>query len=599
MLKVRLRVVLLKILILVQIIIVIGTPAAGICMASGRTEQNGGGGAANQTASISQAGVSSRAVQVKQDETALTKLMKRFNMSYVYFGDSGRYTELVDNAKGSLNDISPSYFDLEDDGSLKITAAMEEEFIADMHLRGIKVTPFLSNHWDREKGITALNNREQLTEQIKAVVDEYNLDGVNVDIENMTHNEAADYVDLVRLLREKLPEGKSVSVAVAVNPYGIAEGWQASYDYAALAQYCDYLMLMAYDEHYQGYVNNPGSAAGPVAGFRFVEDSIKAALKLVPADKLVLGVPFYGRLWKRGASYGGYGISNYMVEELIREYKGTVIYDYSKKSPRAVITIGAADKKPVVFGKKLEAGTYDIWFENEASIKRKLELVEKYDLKGTGSWSLGQETTNTWDYYSMWLNGIYFGDIQSHWAKSSILSMLDRGWMKGMSTVVWAPDAPMTRAQAAALLVRVLNIDKSGPDTDEPVFKDTQGHWACTEIEAAFHYGLVEGVGGGKFAPDAVLTREQMAVMLYRVMKPGEQLMKSGRQTQKMYSDVTEESSSWSFDAIMTMTESGLFEGFPDGTFRPKDAMSRGQIAALTERSWRYLQEGFRTEMYK
>lgn len=607
----RFRAILCKVSILLLTMIVSGIPVKGIYTASSQTSQ------VNKTGSADQAGLVNKVESTKQAETinragltsqALTVRPNRFNMSYVYFGNSSIYTGLVDNTKGSLDEISPSYFDLEEDGTLKITAAMDEDFITDMHVRGIKVVPFLSNHWDQVKGIKALDNREQLALQLAAAIEEYNLDGVNVDIENVTHNEAAAYVDLVRLLREKLPPGKSVSVAVAVNPYGIIEGWQASYDYTALAQYSDYLMLMAYDEHYQGYVNNPGSAPGPVAGYKFVEDSIKAALKEVPSDKLMLGVPFYGRLWKRGDSYGGYGISNYMVEDMIREYKGTVIYDYTKKSPRAVITIGAADKKPVVFGKKLEAGTYDIWFENEASIKRKLELVEKYNLKGTGSWSLGQETKSTWDYYSMWLDGIYFGDIQSHWAKSSILTALDLGWMKGMSSAVWAPDAPMTRAQAATLLVRVLDIGKSAQSADEPVFADTQGHWACAEIEAAFHYGLVEGIGDGKFAPEAVLSREQMAMMLYRIIKPtglsesaglpesAAQLSKPVGLSQLCFPDVTEENSSWSIDAIIAMTEAGLFEGFPDGTFRPKEAMTRGQIAALIERSTQHLQKGF---MYK
>lgn len=509
---------------------------------------------------------------------------ERFNMSYVYFGNSNVYTKLMEDTKGSLDDISPSYFDLEEDGTLKITASMDRGFIADMHEQGVRVTPFLSNHWDREKGITALNIREELASQIANAIEEYDLDGVNVDIENVTENERDSYVDFVRLLRAKLPSEKSVSVAVAVNPYGITKGWQASYDYSALAKHCDYLMLMAYDEHYQGYVRNHGSDAGPVAGYKFVEDSIKAALQEVPADKLVLGIPFYGRLWERGATYGGYGISNYMVEELIKEYNGKVIFDYVAKSPKAVIVIDVADKKPVVFGKRLEAGTYDIWFENEASIKHKLELVTKNNLKGTGSWSLGQETKSTWNYYSMWLNEIYFIDIQNHWAKASILTTLDQGWMIGMSGTRWMPDMPMTRAQAATLLVRVLDIDTSAMDNDKPVFVDTTGHWADAEIDAACRYGLVEGIGGGKFAPEAVLTREQMAVMLNRIMK-------LEQQQDKLFEDVSAENSSWSLEAINAMTEAGLLEGFPDGTFRPKDTMSRGQAATLMVRSLAYLRE--------
>lgn len=517
-----------------------------------------------------------------QDAAQDTGIKRPFNMSYIYFGNTAAYIEHVDDTKGSLDHISPSYFDLNEDGTLKLTLAVDKAFIREMHDRGIKVTPFLSNHWDQKVGINALNNAEQLSSQIAAAILEYNLDGINVDIENVTENQSQSYTNLVRLLREKLPAEKSVSVAVAVNPYGIVKGWQASYDYAALAQYSDYLMLMAYDEHYQGDVKSNGSDAGPVASYKFTEDSIRAALKEVPADKLVLGIPFYGRLWKREASYGGYGISNNKVEELIKSFDGKVIYDYAQESPRAVITIGASDEKPVIFGKTLEAGTYDIWFENEASIKKKLELVDKYNLKGTGSWSLGQEAKSTWDYYSLWLDGIYLCDIQGHWAKESILTMLEEGWMIGISRTQFMPDFAVTRAQAATILVRMLGIEPNTAQDNKSEFVDTVGHWACSEIETARQFGIVEGMGNGIFEPDNVLTREQMAVMLDRILRL-DAMPEAG--THKAFPDVSEERSPWSFDAISRMSSVGLLAGFPDGNFYPKNSITRGQMAVLMERS--------------
>lgn len=509
--------------------------------------------------------------------TYQTNPSERFNMSYIYFGSSVSYTKYVDAAESSLNHISPSYFDLNEDGTLKLTMATDQNFINAMHSKGIKVTPFLSNHWNRQKGINALKNREQLSAQIAEAILQYNLDGVNVDIENVTEEERAYYTDFVRLLSEKLP-GKSISVAVAPNPYHSTTGWYGSYDFAELAKYSDYLMLMAYDEHYQG------GPAGPVAGYPFTEKTIQAALKYVPADKLVLGIPFYGRLWKQGSSYGGYGISNSKVEELIEKYNGKVIYDYVQKSPRAVITIRPEDIKPTVFGSTLEAGKYDIWYENEASIKRKLELVGKYNLKGTGSWSLGQESGNTWDYYSLWLDGRYFNDIQSHWAKASIISALDQGWMKGMSGTQFMPNTVMTRAQAATLLVRALDINTAEAGQTRSSFTDIEGHWARKEIEAAVLYGLVEGVGNGKFQPDKTLTREQMAVMLDRVLK-------IDSQPTAQFHDVTPASSPWSHEAVNRMAAAGLLEGFKDGGFYPKDGINRGQMAVLMERSFPYFSD--------
>ena len=137
-----------------------------------------------------------------------------------------------------------------------------------MHKRRIKVTPFLSNHWDQAFGRKALQNRHALAQQIANAVEKYNLDGVNVDIENVTHADRADYTDFVRILRSRLGRDKVLSVAVGANPRGLTTGWIGSYDYAALAAHSDYLMIMAYDEHY------PGSAPGPVASADFVEKSI-------------------------------------------------------------------------------------------------------------------------------------------------------------------------------------------------------------------------------------------------------------------------------------------------------------------------------------
>jgi hypothetical protein len=133
-----------------------------------------------------------------------------------------------------------------------------------------------------------------------------------------------------------------------------------------------------------------------------------------------------------------------------------VTYDAASHTPYAVITVGASDAKPVIGGVALTAGTYTIWYENEASLKEKLTLVNKYGLRGAGSWSLGQESADTWDYYSLWLNGCYFSDAEGHWAQDAILNAFLMGWVDGVSQTSFRPDSPLTRAQAAVMLVRAL-----------------------------------------------------------------------------------------------------------------------------------------------
>ncbi|HHV98706.1 MAG TPA: glycoside hydrolase [Clostridiaceae bacterium] len=502
---------------------------------------------------------------------------KRFNMSYIYFGKPSTYSYYVDRTKGSLNEISPSYFNINSEGNLEIDLSFDTNFINEMHARGVKVVPFLSNHWDRSAGRNALSKREALAQQIATVINKYNLDGVNVDIENLTEADRENYTDFIRILRNKLGYKKSLSVAVAPNPYNISKGWQGSYDYAALAKYSDYLMIMAYDESYQG------GPAGPVASASFVERSIEHAIERVPKNKIVLGIPFYGRLWKNDGSYGGYGVSNATVEQLIQKYNGKVTYDKNAQTPKAVITIKAGDQKPTILGKKLDAGTYTIWYENEQSIKYKLSLVQKYDIKGTGSWSLGQETADTWSYYDRWLNGRYFTDSEGHWAEKSIFFVEEKGWMNGVSSTKFAPDKVITRAEVAAVLVRALELEG---DTSGTSFKDTSKHWARNEIEIARQNNIVIGVGDGNFLPDNPVTRQEIAVMLDRILS----LPDADEEFDNPYWDITYNKFKWSYDSILKMTYNGIFTGGTDGGFHPYEGTTRAQMAVLMERISKYIE---------
>lgn len=502
----------------------------------------------------------------------------RYNMSYIYFGNTSEYYYHVDNTKNSLNEISPSYFNLDDEGNLSLTMALDVKFINEMHKKGIKVIPFLSNHWNRSKGIAALLNREILAQQLADAVIKYNLDGVNVDIENVTEQERDIYTDFVKILRDKLPVDKVLAVAVAANPYKITKGWQGSYDYKGLAEYSDYLMIMAYDESYEG------GEPGPVASYNFVERSIKEALRQVPKEKVVLGIPFYGRYWKNGTEKGGYGLSNTDVVRLISNYRGKVTFDQESKSPVAEITIGAGDVKPHVLGKKLEAGTYTIWYENETSIKYKLDLVNKYDIKGTGSWSLGQETKDTWDYYDMWLNGYYFQDAQGHWAQGSIISMAHKEWMTGVSTTDFSPDKPLTRAEAAVILVRALGLEEN--QAKKVFFNDTQQHWAEKEIQIAAQKGIVLGIGDNKFAPDNNLTRQEMAVMLDRILN-----LQNSNTGKNPFKDISKQSNPWSYNSIIKLANYGIYTGNPDGTFGPRQINTRAQMAVVMDRIVPYIQD--------
>ncbi|MGE5653276.1 MAG: glycosyl hydrolase family 18 protein, partial [Bacillota bacterium] len=228
---------------------------------------------------------------------------ERINMTYLHLGTPAQQLQYIDRTKGALDIVAPSYFDLNADGSLLFNSSKyQASFVEEMHRRGIKVVPYLSNHWDQNAGRVALTNRELLTTQIAEAIKKYQLDGVNVDIENLTEVDRDNYTDLVRLLRTKLPD-KQVSVAVPANPKRRTTGWVGCYDNAKLSEYADYLMLMAYDESYRG------SPERPVASIQFVEGAIQTILdEGVSPAKVVLGISFYGRIWGGDGSMIGDGL---------------------------------------------------------------------------------------------------------------------------------------------------------------------------------------------------------------------------------------------------------------------------------------------------
>jgi spore germination protein YaaH len=493
-----------------------------------------------------------------------------YNMSYIFYGDTPALIQNVDATKGALQAISPGYFELAADGSLQISQSLDPVFIEDMHNRNIRVIPYLGNSFNQALAEKALQNGDALASQIVDAIKKYKLDGIDIDIENITATSKNALTDFVKLLRNKLPAGKGLSIAVPANP----NGETSAYDLKALAATCDYIMLMAYDQHYPG-----DPAAGPVAGLPFVEKSIQYALLQIPSTQLVLGIPFYGRLWNGQTAYNGAGVTNELASTLAAKYGGTEFYDEKEQSIRSEFTINANDPQTKVFGQPLPSGSYTLWYENERSIKAKLQLVQKYNLKGTGSWSLNQATADTWSYYSSWSNGHYFTDMQNQWSEQEVTEIVIKGWMAGVSTTQFAPNLPLTRAQAATIMARVLAstnlVSKLPINTGAASFSDVPAqYWAYADITSMANSGIITGKSNQYFAPDAAMTREEISVMLSRVLK-----LQTSTTAKSPFSDVT--ANRWSYPAIAALTANHILLGYKDGSFHPDEQISRAQMAAI------------------
>lgn len=201
-----------------------------------------------------------------------------------------------------LDVISPTWFQLANADGKLINRAYSA-YVEWAHQNGYKVWALFSNDFNdikmTEKFLNNTDARENAIREILAYAALYNLDGINIDFENIYKKDKDALTQFVReitpLLRE---QGLVVSIDVTV-PDG-SDTWSLCYDRKALGEVVDYVALMTYDQH---WATSP--KAGSVAEFVWVEENVKKLLKEVPREKLLLGMPFYTRLWREEVDKNG------------------------------------------------------------------------------------------------------------------------------------------------------------------------------------------------------------------------------------------------------------------------------------------------------
>lgn len=306
--------------------------------------------------------------------------------------------------------------------------------------------------------------------------------------------------------------------------------------------------------------------------------------------KLYLEYHSFGRYWKNGVYYGGYGVSLNRIKTLMSKYSTIYKYDEKNESPYAIMTIKSQEIKPMINGKTLNTGTYVFWYENEKSISSKLELIDKYNLKGAGSWSLGQETPETWGYYNAKLNqnsnDNYIepenpreeSSTPSAWATEAIEYVQNQKWMQGRGNGNFSPRDELTRAEFATVITRILNLEEYS--VDKRKYVDTNGHWAEKYINLATVAGYMQGYGDGTFKPNEKISREEIAKVL-SLMK-----LKTETEIERKPNFIDVKTTSWSYDSIIKIAKYGVMNGYEDATFRPKNKISREEMAVTLMRAF-------------
>jgi spore germination protein YaaH len=285
-----------------------------------------------------------------------------------------------------LNTVSPTWFHLLDgEGALENRA--DAAYVKWAHNRGYRVWALFSNRFDpalTAEALSTYDRRMTMARQLVSWVELYKLDGINIDFENVNLEDGPKLTQFVRELTPLLHEA-GATVSIDVTFVSSSENWSMFYDRKALAEVVDYMMLMAYDEH---WASSPVS--GSVASLPWVENGLTQIMNEygVPANKIILGVPFYTRVWLEQTVDGKLKVSSKAVGmdavlNIIEKHQLSPKYDEASGQNYVEYQEDGAVKK--------------IWLEDETSMKARAELVLKYRLAGMAAWSRGFENPPIWE----------------------------------------------------------------------------------------------------------------------------------------------------------------------------------------------------------
>lgn len=282
-----------------------------------------------------------------------------------------------------LDVILPTWFTISNAEGMVLNKA-DQRYVTDAHEKKYKVWALLSNGFDREltrKILQDVTAQEIVIRQIVLYVSLYNLDGINLDFENMYEEDKARFTSFVELLAAALHEQNS-ALSVDVTVPSNSAFWSRCYDRRELGKIADYVMVMAYDEH-----PRLSPVSGSVASYGWVEKGIVATLADIPKEKVILGIPFYTREWEETSSNGTVRVqaktlSMSQTNEILRENGAKPVWLEDKGQYYAEYT--KRDKQ------------YKIWLEESASLKLKAELALTYQLAGIAAWRKDFEEEQIW-----------------------------------------------------------------------------------------------------------------------------------------------------------------------------------------------------------
>ncbi len=324
------------------------------------------------------------------EEPIYTNISKPYKINLAWHavaGTAGNDTlaSALEKTKG-INTISPTWFALSDnDGNF--TSFATKDYVSKAHEQGIEVWGLIDNFTNKEavdtyEVLSYTSKRTYLIGNLINTALEYDLDGINVDFEEISQDAGEHFIQFIRELSVAC---RANGIVLSVDNY-VPTGYTDHYNRAEQGAVADYVVIMGYDEYYKG-----SSEAGSVASIGFVENGIKKTVEQVPAQKVINAIPFYTRIWEtKGAELTSQAVGMDLAEEFVRNHNIETRWDEETCQNYGEIQEGDS--------------FYQVWLEDEQSIEVKLNIMQKYDIAGVAEWKLGFEKASVWDVIENYLN---------------------------------------------------------------------------------------------------------------------------------------------------------------------------------------------------
>ena len=281
-----------------------------------------------------------------------------------------------------VNVISPTWFSVTDETGT-ISSLASADYVKLAHEAGREVWGLIDNFneaFDETTDLAYASVRSRIIEQLLAEAASCGMDGINVDFENLKEAGIPHYL---QFLRELTSAAHAQNLVVSVDT-PVPQAYTMYYQRGEQARFVDYMIVMAYDEHFAG-----SEEAGSVSSLPFVQQAVE---EMMPADQVICGIPFYTRVWteKFGQSaitsevLGMDGAKNYAKENQMTE-------TWDASLGQNVATVETSDAR------------YTIWMEDEQSMEEKLKVIQSADLAGVAEWKLGFECADVWSLISKYI----------------------------------------------------------------------------------------------------------------------------------------------------------------------------------------------------